>query len=192
MPPRDNPLIHLASEGPSAQPKLYYTLPALPSLSTLTSRIGALFLMYPYNRTLVRRSWFLSRLAEAQAGGADADGNGNAREDATGVGKEPVHGDKLEYEEGMDVGGGRVVSALVTFGMGVFFGLFMASALVCLWLWSQSGLRVKGSMVYWRDIIAECDQTGRTILMNVRQDSADGQFRKVFNALMPSGHVSQE
>ena len=96
---------------------LFYTLPSLPGLSTLTSRIGAFFFMYPYNRTIVRRSWFLSRTAEA--GGASAAGE---------KGKEPVHGDSLQYEEAFDVGGGKLRSALVTFAMGM---LFMASSWVC-------------------------------------------------------------
>lgn len=81
--------------------------------------------MYPYNRTLVRRSWFLSRLDEAQQPSKASDEN-----DGASGKKEPVHGPKLIYEEAMDVGGSKWFSMLVTAVMGTVLGLVIGSSLV--------------------------------------------------------------
>lgn len=113
------------SNGSSRRPQLTYTLPSIPALSTLTSRIGAFFFMYPYNRTLVRRSWFLSRLDEAQQPSKASDAN-----DGASGKKEPVHGPKLIYEEAMDVGGSKWFSMLVTAFMGTVLGLVIGSSLI--------------------------------------------------------------
>lgn len=82
--------------------------------------------MFPFNSTIVRRSWYLSRLP---------DNLKNPFSDPSptkGQGEEPKHGDKLIYEEGMDVGGSKIVAGLLSFGLFGFFALFNYSGIVCL------------------------------------------------------------
>lgn len=72
--------------------------------------------MYPYNRTIVRRSWFLSRL-----------NLGNGRD--TTSASEPRHGDKLVYKEALQMPS-KVRATVFSYVAGLFLGLFFASGLV--------------------------------------------------------------
>jgi hypothetical protein len=78
--------------------------------------------MYPFNSTIVRRSWYLSRLP---------DNRRNPFSDSAGDEKEePKHGDDLRYEEGMEVGKSKIVAGLLSFGLFGFFALFNYSGVV--------------------------------------------------------------
>jgi hypothetical protein len=99
--------------------------------------------MYPYNRLIVRRSWYLSSLdtslypkhakdeerypvrskGKGRASGAN---NDNVR-------PEPVHGDELEYEEAM-VMPNQAVAWVFSFTIFSFFALYFTSSIVSLLL----------------------------------------------------------
>lgn len=72
---------------------------------------GAFFLMWPLNRCVVRRSWYLYR--EAAGSPATSDSN------------EPVMGPELLYEEAMTFGMGRLGSSLLSLVMFTLLGLFV-------------------------------------------------------------------
>ena len=69
--------------------------------------------MYPYNRCIVRRSWFISRLNHS------ATSRSTTEEDST----EPIHGPDLVYEEAMQLGS-RFQALIVSAGL-MFVGLMM-------------------------------------------------------------------
>jgi len=97
--------------------------------------------MYPYNRLIVRRSWYLSTIDSSlysKHDGDDENGNGryNTRNKGKGKGKtqggsdfEPVHGDKFEYEEAI-VMPNQLVAWLFSFSCFSFFALFFTSSWV--------------------------------------------------------------
>ncbi|WWD19827.1 hypothetical protein CI109_104293 [Kwoniella shandongensis] len=91
----------------STRPQLTYSLPSPPLSSR---RWGSFFFMYPFNRTIVRRSQYLSALSNPSLTGS----------------KEPVHGEGMSYSEGMDFGVGRFRSGLASLGFFMFFGLFFS------------------------------------------------------------------
>ena len=70
--------------------------------------------MYPFNRCVVRRSWFLSRLSSQTTGLPD---------------KEPRHGDELVYDEAMQTNS-RIMAFLVTLGLTIFGILVFGSNVV--------------------------------------------------------------
>ncbi|OXG15298.1 saccharopine dehydrogenase [Cryptococcus neoformans Tu401-1] len=83
---------------PSTPPALTFSLPSTP---LTPARFASFFFMYVYNRTVVRRSQFLSGVLPTQPGGK-----------------------VMNYAEGLDIGYGKFGSALATIGMMVFGGLF--------------------------------------------------------------------
>jgi hypothetical protein len=120
--------------SPNPKPVISLAHPLLP----FPAQIGAFFVMYPFNSTIVRRSWYLSRLPDNRKDPfADPDGS----ERANPQGEEPRHGEQLEYEEGMDVGGSKVVAGLLSFGLFGFFALFNYSGIVSLWYFTACKVR---------------------------------------------------
>jgi hypothetical protein len=89
-------------------------------------RIGAFFIMYPYNCTVVRRSWYLSQLPDNKRD-PFADPSANS---SSGEKEEPEHGDELVYEEGMEVGSSKLLAGVASFALFGFFALFKFSGLV--------------------------------------------------------------
>lgn len=87
--------------------------PSLPS-----ALVGSFFFMYPYNRCVIRRSWWLSRLPSSSITSS------NETE-----GDEPRHIEGLVYRESMQMPNGFIAGVFsgVVFG---FLGLFLASSLV--------------------------------------------------------------
>ncbi|XAO26240.1 hypothetical protein I312_105074 [Cryptococcus bacillisporus CA1280] len=83
---------------PSTPPALTFSLPSTP---LTPARFASFFFMYVYNRTVVRRSQFLSGALPTKSGGK-----------------------VMKYAEGLDFGYGKFVSALATIGMMVFGGMF--------------------------------------------------------------------
>ncbi|AAW44773.1 conserved hypothetical protein [Cryptococcus deneoformans JEC21] len=83
---------------PSTPPALTFSLPSTP---LTPARFASFFFMYVYNRTVVRRSQFLSGALSTKSGGK-----------------------VMKYAEGLDIGYGKFGSALATIGMMVFGGLF--------------------------------------------------------------------
>ncbi|WWC95166.1 hypothetical protein V866_002020 [Kwoniella sp. B9012] len=71
------------------------------------TRYGSFFFMYPYNRTIVRRSQYLS---------------------TTGAGIR--YGEKMDYAESMDIGRGWIGSTIFSLILSFTFGLFFLSSLV--------------------------------------------------------------
>ena len=115
-------LLRLASAAPrlpnSPRPQFLYTLsnPSLPR--TLT---GSFFYMYPFNRCIVRRSWWLSRLPTSSSA------KSNASIDDL---QEPKHGDEMVYKEAWEWPNSLMayLASGIVFG---FAGLFFASRWVC-------------------------------------------------------------
>ncbi|KAK8853397.1 hypothetical protein IAR55_004103 [Kwoniella newhampshirensis] len=93
-----------------AAPSLTYFLPSPPLSSP---RWASFFFMFPFNRTIVRRSQYLSALTPARTSSTESD--------------EPIHGEGMGYAEGLDIGAGRLGSGLASFGFFLFFGLFYTS-----------------------------------------------------------------
>lgn len=101
--------------------------------------------MYPYNRLIVRRSWYLSTIdSSLHSKHQDQDkderyplrnkgkGKGKGKGESQGEnenGFEPVHGDSLEYEEAV-VMPNQLVAWLFSFSCFSFFALFFTSRLV--------------------------------------------------------------
>nr|XP_018999967.1 uncharacterized protein I203_07496 [Kwoniella mangroviensis CBS 8507]OCF63428.1 hypothetical protein I203_07496 [Kwoniella mangroviensis CBS 8507] len=71
------------------------------------TRYGSFFFMYPYNRTIVRRSQYLS---------------------TTGAGIR--YGEKMTYAESMDIGRGWIGSTIFSLVLSISFGLFFLSSFV--------------------------------------------------------------
>ncbi len=95
---------------------MVYTLdtPSLPQ-----TLFGSFFFMYPYNRCIVRRSWWLSRLPASSY----ASPTEKVEVDA------PKHGEEMVYREAMQMPSkfqAFILSSIV-FGL---FGLFFTSSLV--------------------------------------------------------------
>lgn len=105
-----------------------------------TTRYGGFFVMYPYNRLIVRRSWYLSTLdtslypkhqdderypLRSKGKGRASGANNNSTE------KEPVHGDDLEYEEAITMPN-QAVAWVFSFTIFSFFALFFTSRIVSL------------------------------------------------------------
>jgi hypothetical protein len=107
--------------GPSSPFRPIYSSshPALPRALT-----GSFFPGFPYNRAVVRRSWWLSRLASTTISLDGQHSNENL---------EPVFGDNLEYSEALQVDwpvGAKAGALLLSAAMFVLGGLFMGSSLV--------------------------------------------------------------
>lgn len=83
--------------------------------------------MFPFNQTIVRRSWYLSRLPDNRK---DPFADPAVQAATNGEGEEPRHGDELAYEEGMEMGKSRIVAGLMSFTLFGFFALFSYSKLV--------------------------------------------------------------
>lgn len=78
--------------------------------------------MYPYNRCIVRRSWWLSRVSSSTFS------ESNQEAEDTG---EPRHGEELVYEESMQFPN-RIMAGIFSSMVFGFVGLFFASSLVSL------------------------------------------------------------
>lgn len=113
-------------------------------------RYGGFFFMYPYNRLIVRRSWFLSnintslfprpeatevnqgRYALRNKGKARSSTSNTTRQDPEDAGKaasEPVHGDSFRYEEAVLMPS-KAFAWLFSFVNFSFFALFFTSSIV--------------------------------------------------------------
>lgn len=131
-------MLTLASLGqPSSRPKTIYE-----AVIDGVHRYGGFFFMYPYNRLIVRRSWFLSgidtslfpRPSAPEQGSRYAlrnKGKGRSSSDQkeSGGDKEPVHGDELQYEEAV-IMPSKVWAWLFSFLNFSFFALFFTSSIV--------------------------------------------------------------
>lgn len=109
--------------SPPPKPIISLSHPLLP----FPTQIGAFFVMYPFNSTIVRRSWYLSRLPDNRR---DPFADPSGSETTNGRDEEPKHGENLIYEEGMDVGGSKIVAGLLSFSLFGFFALFNYSGIV--------------------------------------------------------------
>jgi hypothetical protein len=126
---------------PSPMPKAVYE-----GVIDGVKRCGAFFFMYPFNRLIVRRSWYLSTVntslfphAESKDDGGYSlrsrdKGKSKAAGSKQGAGEskiqaEPIHGDELHYEESI-VMPNKPFAWL--FSMTVFsvFALFFTSRIV--------------------------------------------------------------
>lgn len=100
--------------------------------------------MFPYNRLVVRRSWFLSGIDTSlfprprSSGDAETEdqryslrSKGKARQSNSeeGMQAEPVHGDELHYEEALLMPS-RPFAGLVSFVVFSVFALFFTSRIV--------------------------------------------------------------
>ncbi|WVQ94909.1 hypothetical protein IAU59_001995 [Kwoniella sp. CBS 9459] len=103
----------------STIPSLAYAL----DIPGQVRRFASFFFMYPFNRTIVRRSAYLSTLV-------DKPGTEGSSNDAASA--EPVHDltKEMNYGEGIDTGRGKWGSGLFTAGLFFAFGLFFGSSLV--------------------------------------------------------------
>lgn len=102
----------VAQSLPSTTPRLLYYIPGL-------QKWGGFWFMYPYNRTIVRRTQWLSQQADARASGS-VDGSSG----------EPIYAKDLDYAECAGSGGliGAVVLSVFTLiGAALFFGSSLVS-----------------------------------------------------------------
>ncbi|OCF43719.1 hypothetical protein I317_02472 [Kwoniella heveanensis CBS 569] len=108
----------------STIPSLAYAL----DIPGQAKRFASFFFMYPFNRTIIRRSAYLSTFNDNDDQTQSiAQGNGNGSPDA-----EPVHDltKEMKYAEGMDTGKGKWGSGLFSAGLFLAFGLFFGSSLI--------------------------------------------------------------
>ena len=104
-----------------------------------TTRYGGFFFMYPYNRLIVRRSWYLSTIDSSLYPKHSDDGRyplrnkGKGRSSTQGEssGSEPVHGDGFKYEEAI-VMPNKLAAWAFSFSCFAFFAFFFTSRLVSL------------------------------------------------------------
>jgi hypothetical protein len=90
--------------------------------------------MYPYNRLIVRRSWYLSTIDSSlypKHSGDERRNKGKGRSSMQGQssGSEPVHGDGFKYEEAM-VMPNKIAAWAFSFSCFAFFAFFFTSRLV--------------------------------------------------------------
>ncbi|ORY31619.1 Saccharopine dehydrogenase-domain-containing protein [Naematelia encephala] len=111
----------VSGQGPSQPPRLSYTL-THPSFNNKTLH-GAFFAMYPYNRCIIRRSWFLSRLSLARRSSPPHSKKPSGDDQSE---QEPRHVDGLVYQEALQVPS-RFWAVTATVAMGVFGLLFFTS-----------------------------------------------------------------
>jgi hypothetical protein len=122
---------------PSARPKTVYKM-----VIDGTLRYGGFFFMYPYNRLIVRRSYHLSRIdsslyskhEEEERYPLRSKGKGKGRISQAGgsdpnIRAEPVHGDRLHYEEAI-VMPNQITAFIFSFTVFSFFALFFTSRIV--------------------------------------------------------------
>jgi len=91
--------------------------------------------MYPYNRLIVRRSWYLSTIDSSLYKHSEDGryplrnkGKGRSSQGQTS-GSEPVHGDGFKYEEAI-VMPNKVAAWAFSFSCFAFFAFFFTSRLV--------------------------------------------------------------
>jgi len=103
-----------------------------------TTRYGGFFFMYPYNRLIVRRSWYLSTIDSSLYKHSDDEryplrnkGKGRSSTQGQNSGFEPVHGDGFKYEEAI-VMPNKLAAWAFSFSCFAFFAFFFTSRLVSL------------------------------------------------------------
>jgi len=95
--------------------------------------------MYPYNRLIVRRSWYLSTIDSSLYPKHSDDGRyplrnkgkGRSSTQGEGSGSEPVHGDGFKYEEAI-VMPNKLAAWAFSFSCFAFFAFFFTSRLASL------------------------------------------------------------
>ncbi|WVF67310.1 hypothetical protein IAT40_002061 [Kwoniella sp. CBS 6097] len=109
----------------STVPSLAYSL----DIPGQTKRFASFFFMYPFNRTIIRRSAYLSTFNQAQS---QAQTQGETAAESESESNEPVHdlSKEMKYGEGMDTGRGKWGSELFSAGLFFAFGLFFGFKLV--------------------------------------------------------------
>lgn len=99
--------------------------------------------MYPYNRLIVRRSWYLSTIdSSLYQNHTDNEryplrnkGKGKSSQGKTSD-SEPVHGDGFKYEEAI-VMPNKITAWVFSFSCFAFFAFFFTSRLVSPVLWRR-------------------------------------------------------
>ncbi|WWC91919.1 uncharacterized protein L201_006871 [Kwoniella dendrophila CBS 6074] len=103
----------------STIPKLSYEL----EIPNEPKRYGSFFFMYPYNRTIIRRSQYLSSILPSI-------NNNNSNNNGEEVQEQPKYGKKMNYEESWEMGKGKFRSCLFSLTVFLAFGLFFSSNII--------------------------------------------------------------
>nr|XP_018261104.1 uncharacterized protein I303_06825 [Kwoniella dejecticola CBS 10117]OBR83262.1 hypothetical protein I303_06825 [Kwoniella dejecticola CBS 10117] len=104
-------------------------------------RYGSFFFMYPYNRTIVRRTQYLTNLFSGSNSGLASDSGSST----------PKYGKEMKYEESMDIGRGKIGSSIFSFCLFFVFGLFYASKLIrklCTYILPKAGEGVSDEQLF--------------------------------------------
>jgi hypothetical protein len=114
-----------SANGSTPSLQFVYKTPVPSDGGRQEKKIGSFFFMYPYNRCIVRRSWFLSRLDTGVVSSSRQASHDNDDEQDD----EPRHGDGFEYREAMETG--STLKAMLISGASLLFGvLFFGCSLV--------------------------------------------------------------
>nr|XP_019010531.1 uncharacterized protein I206_05003 [Kwoniella pini CBS 10737]OCF49312.1 hypothetical protein I206_05003 [Kwoniella pini CBS 10737] len=124
----------------STIPKLIYKL----EIPNKQKRFGSFFFMYPYNRTIIRRTQYLSNLFSL---------NENVNENEI-----PKYGKIMKYEESMETGNGKLGSSFISFCLFFLFGLFYSSKFIrniCSYFLPKAGEGVSDEQLFKASYIVE-------------------------------------
>ncbi|WRT70025.1 uncharacterized protein IL334_007018 [Kwoniella shivajii] len=122
------PKVEGKSKPKSTIPKISYEL----KIPNEPLKFGSFFFMYPYNRTIIRRSQYLSTLSSSRSIASST-----STSTSTSSENEPIHHDEngsgagsMQYEESMNFRKGKIGSSLITLTLFFAFGLFYSSKII--------------------------------------------------------------